>query len=247
MNAKVAQLLHRLSSFAVATVAFAGSQRAEAALGPKPEPSTDGNTFLQQESTSSIPKLVFGIARKGAPTLLAHSSHSSHRSHSSHSSHSSHYSGSSGGSSYPSYTPPAAPPPAPAPSPRPPSYSAPAPAPTPPKPEPAKPSDAVLEKLPLLKSKWPREVTLLKKTYFNFYTNGRMAGIFGVDPDTVVSLVTVKKEHIVVKVSASESPVPFEYTDIVKRMGGEAAILAMADEPEEPLVEATQEAKKTTP
>ena len=88
---------------------------------------------------------------------------------------------------------------------------------------------------------------MLKRTYFNFYTKGNLAGVFGVDAGTVVTLVTVKKEHIIVQVSASESPVPFEYTDIVKRMGGEAAILAMADELDEPLVEATHEAKKTTP
>lgn len=74
-----------------------------------------------------------------------------------------------------------------------------------------------------------------------------MSGVFSVDADTVVALVTVKKEHIIVRVSSSESPVPFEYTDIVKRMGGEAAILAMADEPEEPAVEAAPEAKKPTP
>jgi hypothetical protein len=90
-------------------------------------------------------------------------------------------------------------------------------------------------------------VTLLKKTYFNFYTNGKPAGIFAVDAGTVVSLVTVKKEHVIVQVNASESPVPFEYTDIVKRMGGEAAILAMVEEPDEPLVEATPDAAKTNP
>lgn len=195
-------------------------------------------TFERHEEYQTS-KLVYGMAREGSADLLAHRSHSSHSSHRSHSSHSSHYSGAGAPApSVPIVTP--TPRPAPAPSPITPKAPLVAPKITPPAPKTTNAVaatagsllDQVLKKLPKVRSKWPREVQLVKTTQFTMRDGGKEIGVMTLNPGTKVNLVEVKPEHAVILMAGSMSPVPVQNTDLIDRMGGLDAVLRLVDESE---------------
>jgi hypothetical protein len=88
-----------------------------------------------------------------------------------------------------------------------------------------------LAKLPKIRSKWPKQVTLKVKSYFQIIEDGRAVGIQSKEAGTVLDLVEVKPQHAVVFLEGGQSALPVEQCDLVERMGGEAAILALTDDP----------------
>jgi len=89
----------------------------------------------------------------------------------------------------------------------------------------------VLAKLPKLRSRWPKEIRLVKRTFFTIYDNGQVIGMTTLEAGSTLKLIEVKPQHAVVRVGESTSPVPVENTDLVERMGSEEAVLAMPDDP----------------
>jgi len=89
----------------------------------------------------------------------------------------------------------------------------------------------VLKKLPKVRSKWPTEAKLTKNTSFNIYDSGHLIGIIQLNAGTKVRIIEIKLQHAVVEISTGQSPLPVTNTDIIDRMGGAAAILALPDDP----------------
>ena len=235
MNPAVARLLHRLTSLATTTTAFASSHDAITTVVRSTNPSLDDSKESRLDTTISTPKLVYGAARQGAVQLASHASHSSHSSHASHASHASHYS-SSGSESAPAYTPP--PPASPPPTAQKPAES---------KPEARNIASEVLAKLPKLQSHWPKELQLTKRTFFNIYDGGKVVGMTTLDAGAILQLVEVKPQHVVVRVGSSTSPVPVENTDLVERMGGEEDVLSLADDPQRQVTPPPESSKPAAP
>lgn len=215
MNRAVARLLRRLTSLTATAAAVVGGREALATVVPSSCPSVDPSPQTR-DTAAATPKLVYGVARRGAVQLASHSSHSSHASHASHASH---YSSAGGGGSS-TYT-------ASAPTPRPAAN----PAPASPRPQVHKIAAAVLAKLPKVRSHWPKEVKLKQKTFFRVYDQGRVVGLMTLDAGSVLRLIDVKPQHAVVRVGDGTSPIPVENTDLVERMGGEKKVLSLHDDP----------------
>lgn len=220
MNPAVASLLRRLASIIATSSAATAS---DAALFETSVSTLDGHDQFRVTRTDQAraSKLVYGRALHGA-SLLAF--HGSHRSHSSHASHASHYSGTSGssGSSY-GVTPasPASP------------TTRPAPEPQKTKPDLQKVDtilSQVLQKLPRIRSRWPKEAVLTKVTQFNLFEGDKIIGITTLRPGAKIKIIEIKKEHAVAKFGDKETPLPVGNTDIVDQMGGAEKILALPDD-----------------
>ena len=241
MNPAVGRLLRRLFT-TVASASAVVDSRAVVAPMDAHFRRRDDSTNLERTEEDTAPKLVYGVARRGQPELLAHGSHVSH------SSHASHYSGSGGGSSAPSAPiAPVAPPPATIPAPVKPVAQKPV---TPPIVQQETPAaapnalvDEVMRKLVRVRSKWPREVKLTKNTQFNIFDGDKVIGVVGLNAGTKVKLNEIQFRHAIIAVANSRSPVPVSNTDIIESMGGASAILALPDDPS-PKAEEKQATKK---
>ncbi len=92
----------------------------------------------------------------------------------------------------------------------------------------------LLAKLPKVRSKWPSEAKLVKATDFSLMDGEKIVGVINLNAGTRIKIVEIKLEHVIVRIGATESPVPVMQTDIIERMGGAAKILALPNDPEAP-------------
>jgi hypothetical protein len=93
-----------------------------------------------------------------------------------------------------------------------------------------RPSAPLLSKLPRVRSKWPKQVTLKARSYFQIVSEGARVGMLSKEAGTVLDLVEVTPQHAVVRLDEGQSQLPVERCDLIERMGGEAAIFALADD-----------------
>jgi len=89
----------------------------------------------------------------------------------------------------------------------------------------------VFRKLPKIRSRWPQEAILKAKCHFNLRDGEKVVGIIELDAGTRVTILDIKLQHMVVRIGATESPLPVIKTDIIERMGGAAKILGYPDDP----------------
>ena len=59
----------------------------------------------------------------------------------------------------------------------------------------------------------------------------KVVGVIRLEAGTRIKIVEIKPEHAIVRVGATESPVPVVQTDLVELMGGAAKVLALPDDP----------------
>jgi hypothetical protein len=128
-------------------------------------------------------------------------------------------------------------------------------APVPRQPAPPPPSAAardkwsqVLAKLPKIGSRWPSKIALEKDTMFTLRDeDGKAVGMTSIKAGATLTLIEVKPEHAVVRVSSSICPIPVENTDLVDQLGGSDAVLALPDDPAKPPAEKRDAGKPPAP
>jgi hypothetical protein len=180
-------------------------------------------TAKRQNEDEHIPALVLTPPADSGSLFADHSSHSSH---------SSHYS-SSGGDDYvppsPAYTPPT-PPATPSPVYTPQAPSSPS---VLPPPQITLLSTSVLNKLALLPSFWPKQVTLTQRFVFTKISDGVATGIIGAPSGTIVDLITVKGPKLIVSYLGNKAEIDAAITDIGDRV--DANVILSAPLPTPPL------------
>lgn len=231
MNAKRLLKLFSSIGIAAATLVTPGREDELAAKADSEE------RLLEPPAKSAIAtpkKLVLKGAKNGQNLFAAHRSHSSHRSHASHRSHSAHYSsaGSSGGETRaiyatpglvervaPEQTPAAAAP----------KRRAAAIAPSEVKPVKTQRA-AALEKMQTVRSHWPKSVRLARETAFVAEPEDGREIVITVKSGGEVELVDIVGESAIVRKDGVTRKILIRSTDLVKQMGGYAAILTLQDD-----------------
>lgn len=71
---------------------------------------------------------------------------------------------------------------------------------------------------------------LLVRAYFQIIENGKVVGIKAKPENELLTLVEVRQENAIVLVDGSPLALPIEQSDLVTRLGGETAILAIPDD-----------------
>jgi hypothetical protein len=89
---------------------------------------------------------------------------------------------------------------------------------------------SVLAKLTRVRSRWPREVALVTQITINILGKDRAITLRTFEPGTVVVLENVTPTEVMVLVQGTGNPLLIEQCDLVERMGGVQAILALPDD-----------------